>query len=114
MKRLAPFVILAAGAALAGSAAAADVGAGQAKAKEVCQACHGLDGKSISGDYPNLAGQYPDYLAKALRDYQAGRRKNAIMAGMAATLTPKDIENVAAYYAAQPPLLASKPEGHGK
>jgi cytochrome c553 len=113
MTRLASFSILAATLALAGPAAAADLGAGQAKAKEVCQACHGLEGKSISPDYPNLAGQYPDYLAKALRDYQAGRRKNAIMAGMAATLTPKDIDNVAAYYAAQPALLASKPEASG-
>ena len=84
---------------------AADVAAGQAKAKEVCQACHGMDGNSATADYPKLAGQYPDYLAKALRDYQSGRRKNPIMAGMAAPLTPKDIDNLAAYYAAQPPVL---------
>lgn len=109
MKRLASCVILAAGASLALPAAAADVAAGQAKVKEVCQACHGLEGKSISPEYPNLAGQYPDYLTKALRDYQAGRRKNAIMQGMAATLKPADIENVAAYYAAQPSLLQNKP-----
>ncbi len=86
---------------------AADAGAGQVKAKEICQACHGLDGNSATADYPKLAGQYPDYLAKALRDYQTGRRKNAIMAGMAATLTPKDIENVAAYYAVQPAVLTT-------
>jgi len=86
-------------------AAAADLAAGQAKAKEICQACHGLDGNSATADYPKLAGQYPDYLAKALRDYQSGRRKNPIMAGMAAPLTPKDIDNLAAYYAAQPPVL---------
>ena len=30
---------------------------------------------------PKLAGQYPDYLAKALRDYKSGARKNPIMAG---------------------------------
>jgi len=90
-------------------AAAADLAAGQAKAKEICQACHGLDGNSATADYPKLAGQYPDYLAKALRDYQAGRRKNPIMGGMAAPLTPKDIDNLAAYYAAQPAVLANKP-----
>ena len=90
-------------------AVAADLAAGQAKAKEICQACHGLDGNSATADYPKLAGQYPDYLAKALRDYQAGRRKNPIMAGMAAPLTPKDIENVSAYYAGQPAVLANKP-----
>jgi cytochrome c553 len=86
-------------------AAAADLAAGQAKAKEICQACHGMDGNSATADYPKLAGQYPDYLAKALRDYQSGRRKNPIMAGMAAPLTAKDIDNLAAYYAAQPPVL---------
>ena len=46
-------------------------------------------------DYPKLAGQYPDYLAKALRDYKSGQRKNPIMAGMAQGLTDKDIENLA-------------------
>jgi cytochrome c553 len=85
-----------------GDASAADLAAGQAKAKEVCAACHGLDGNSQVPDYPKLGGQYPDYLAKALRDYKSGLRKNPIMAGMVAALTPDDIENVAAYYASQP------------
>jgi cytochrome c553 len=97
-----------AGVAVAGAAGAADLAAGQAKAKEICQACHGLDGNSQTPDYPRLAGQYPDYLAKALRDYKDGRRKNPIMAGMAAPLTDKDIANVAAYYAAQPAVLQVK------
>jgi cytochrome c553 len=87
---------------------AADVGAGQAKAKEICQACHGLDGNSATPDYPKLAGQYPDYLSKALRDYKSGARKNPIMAGFAGALTAKDIDNVAAYYASQPAALARK------
>jgi cytochrome c553 len=86
----------------------ADIAAGQAKAKEVCQACHGLDGNSQTPDYPRLAGQYPDYLAKALRDYKSGARKNPIMAGFAGALTAKDIDNVTAYYASQPPVLVRK------
>ena len=86
----------------------ADVAAGQAKVQQVCQACHGIDGNSQAADYPKLGGQYPDYLAKALRDYKSGARKNPIMAGFAATLTDKDIENVAAYYASQPPVLAKR------
>lgn len=92
----------------AGTAAAADITAGAAKAKEVCQACHALDGNSQTPDYPKLGGQQPDYLAKALRDYKSGLRKNAIMAGFASTLSAKDIENLAAYYASQPPVLAVK------
>ena len=94
----------------AATALAADVQAGAAKAKEVCQACHGMDGNSTVPDYPKLAGQRPDYLAKALRDYKSGARKNAIMAGFAGTLSTADIENVAAYYSAQAPVLYVK--GH--
>jgi len=93
---------------LPGIALGADSAAGLAKAKEICQACHGLDGNSPTPDYPKLAGQYPDYLAKALRDYKSGARKNAIMAGMAGALTANDIDNVAAYYAAQPAVLSRK------
>jgi cytochrome c553 len=92
----------------AAAAGAADMKAGEAKAKEVCQACHGLDGNSPTPDYPKLGGQLPDYLAKALRDYKSGARKNAIMAGFTGTLSAQDIANLAAYYAAQPPVLVVK------
>ena len=90
------------------AAGAADLDAGGAKVKEVCQACHGLDGNSQTPDYPKLGGQRPDYLAKALRDYKSGARKNPIMAGFAAGLSAQDIENLAAYYAAQPAVLVVK------
>jgi cytochrome c553 len=92
----------------ASAAIAADVPAGAAKAKEVCQACHGLDGNSPSPDYPKIGGQYPDYLSKALRDYKSGARKNAIMAGFAGTLSKQDIENLAAYYSSEPPVVETK------
>jgi cytochrome c553 len=103
-------VTLAAAAALASSTAmAADVEAGKKKVQEVCAACHGIDGaQPTTPEYPKLAGQYPDYLAKALRDYKSGQRKNAIMAGMAQGLTEKDIENVSLYFYVQPSNLASK------
>lgn len=90
------------------AATAADLKAGEAKVKEVCQACHGMDGNSPNPDYPKLGGQYPDYLAKALRDYKSGARKNPIMAGFASTLTATDIANVTGYYAAQPAVLATR------
>lgn len=86
---------------------AADVRAGEAKVKQVCQACHGVDGNSQNADYPKLGGQYPDYLAKALRDYKSGARKNPIMGAFAGTLSTADIDNVAAYYAAQPAVLVT-------
>jgi cytochrome c553 len=99
-------VLIAAGCCVA-PVHAADLANGQDKAKQICAACHGLDGNSQVADYPKLAGQYPDYLAKALRDYKSGARKNPIMAGMAAPLTPKDIDDVAAYYAQQTSVLKS-------
>lgn len=107
-RRCATLLVVGAFALAPAAAFAADIAAGQAKVKEVCQACHGLDGNSQVADYPKLGGQYPDYLAKALRDYKSGARKNPIMAGFAGTLTAKDIENVAAYYASQPAVLAKK------
>ena len=86
---------------------AADLAAGKAKAAEVCQACHGTDGNSATADFPKIGGQYPDYLAKALRDYKSGQRKNPIMAGFAKPLTTQDIDNLAAYYASQPAAVTT-------
>ena len=90
------------------AAHAANLDAGKAKAAEVCAACHGADGNSPSPDFPKLAGQHRDYLAKALRDYKSGARKNAIMQGFAAALTTDDIDNLAAYYSAQPAVVFAR------
>lgn len=79
-----------------------DIEAGKAKAV-VCQACHGADGNAgVDPQYPRLAGQYHDYLARALHEYKSGGRKNPIMIGFVATLSDADIENVAAYFASLP------------
>lgn len=86
---------------LACGAHAQDLEAGKKKATEVCAACHGPDGNSATGDFPKLAGQHKDYLAKALRDYKTGARKDPIMSGFAAPLTVQDIANLSAYYASQ-------------
>jgi cytochrome c553 len=77
-----------------------DPAAGKKKA-QTCAACHGQEGMSVDPNYPNLAGQYEDYLIKALADYRAGRRTNVIMAPMAANLSDQDIEDLAAWYASQ-------------
>lgn len=91
-------------------AGAADLNNGKEKATTICAACHGPDGLTvIDPSYPKLAGQYPDYLARALTEYKSGTRKNPIMAGLASTLSKKDIEDVAAYYASLPsPLKSAK------
>jgi cytochrome c553 len=71
---------------------------GKKKVEQVCQSCHGLDGLGINDTYPKLAGQFADYLVKALSDYKTGERKNPIMSGFASSLSEQDIENVAVYY----------------
>lgn len=86
---------------IASSAAwAANPVAGKEKSK-TCAACHGPDGNSAAPDFPRLAGQHYDYLVKALSEYKAGERKNAIMAPQAANLSKRDIEDLAAYFSRQ-------------
>lgn len=75
---------------------------GKAKAAQVCAACHGPDGNKPSApDQPVLAGQYYDYLVRALSDYKSGHRTNGIMKGFAAALSKQDIEDLAAWFSSQ-------------
>lgn len=47
---------------------------------ESCGACHGEDGATpMLPEYPILAGQYPDYITQALRQYRDGQRTNVFM-----------------------------------
>lgn len=100
MKRL---LVVMLGALVAASAQArGNAEKGKQKAAQVCVACHGADGaKPSAPDQPVLAGQYYDYLVRALSDYQNGRRNNAIMKGFAAQLSKQEIEDVAAWFSSQ-------------
>ncbi len=82
-------------------AAAQDIEAGRAKS-QACAACHGADGNSASGMFPNLAGQTWRYLYVQLKDFKEGRRSNPLMSPMAASLSREDMINIANFYAAQP------------
>ena len=86
--------------------AAGNPASGKAKAAQVCAACHGSDGNKPSApDQPVLAGQYYDYLVRALTDYKIGRRSNAIMKGFASQLSAQDIQDLAAWFASQQSAL---------
>lgn len=113
MKRyIAPLLTTFVFSAGAATAATPDLEAGKAKAI-VCQACHGADGNAgTDPQYPRLAGQYRDYLARALHEYKKGERKNPIMAGFVATLSDQDIENLAAYFASLPGSKLGDLHGH--
>jgi cytochrome c553 len=50
---------------------------------------------------PKLAGQYSLYIAKELRNYQAGVRTHQIMNAMSATVSDEDLADISAYFAAQ-------------
>ena len=78
-----------------------DLAKGQATSTNVCAACHTADGSRGSPANPILQGQHPEYLAKQLAEYKAGKRVNAIMQGMSAALTDADMKNVSAFYASK-------------
>ena len=65
-----------------------------------CAACHGADGNSTNPEWPKLAGQGQAYLVKQLMEYRSGKRKNAVMNGMAQNIgSDQDVLDIAAYYA---------------
>ncbi len=79
----------------------ADPAKGQAIAGQVCAACHMPDGNSMIPGNPKLAGQHAEYISKQLASFKSGERKNAIMMGMAAGLSPEDMANVGAWFESQ-------------
>jgi cytochrome c553 len=91
---------------LPAAAASGDAEAGKKKSTP-CAVCHGANGVSASPDFPNLAGQYEDYLYKALTHYANGKRKNPIMAMQVQQLhlSEKDMRDLAAYFSHQQALV---------
>ena len=69
---------------------------GKSKAT-VCLGCHGTSGEG-NGEFPRLAGQHPDYLAKQLADYKNGARNNDAMKAIAGNLSEDDIKALAAFF----------------
>lgn len=68
-----------------------------------CLACHGMDGVgNNAASFPRLAGLDADYIAKQIRDYNAGIRVSAVMQPNVDNLSEQQILDVAAYYASQP------------
>jgi cytochrome c553 len=84
-------------------AAKADPAQAQQIVTKVCAACHAADGNSASPANPVLAGQHADYITKQLVNFKAGERKNPVMLGMSAALSPADMKNLGAYFEGQKP-----------
>lgn len=92
---------IAALALLALEAAATDIERGRKIVAGRCFLCHGMYGESSSEVFPRLATQNATYVAKQLRDFQAGRRKGSTMNDMVAGLTEADMAALGSFFAAQ-------------
>ncbi len=69
-----------------------------------CTACHGPNGNSANPEWPRLAGQNAAYLREQIHAIQANKRPVLVMAGLVTALTPQDIADISAYFAAQTPV----------
>jgi len=84
--------------------AVSDVEAGKALSERSCKACHGLDGKGKGPGIPHLAAQRERYLLASLMEYKEGKRHHSALRELATKMSDADMRNIAAYYAAQPPV----------
>ncbi len=82
------------------AALAADAAAGMQKA-QTCVACHGPEGSSVLPSVPSLAAQPAQFIATQLLMFREGRRNDAQMSPFAKGLSNTDLNNIAAYFAAQ-------------
>jgi len=79
----------------------------------VCAACHAPDGNSVISLNPKLAAQHPEYLEKQLNEFKAGKRANAVMTGIASTLSEEDMKQLANYFSGQK-LTLGQTKANGK
>ena len=100
-------LLAAAAAAVAFDAAAqgapqGDPAAGAQKT-QMCAGCHGIEGWRTAFpevyQVPKIAGQHQAYIVKALQAYKSGERSHPSMRAIAASLSDKDMADLAAYYA---------------
>ncbi len=87
------------------------VRAGNDKGAAACVSCHGAEGAGqAAAGFPRLAGLDKNYLAKQLRDFQAGQRSNPVMRPFAQALSEAEIAAVAEYYSGLPVPAALEPQ----
>jgi len=88
-----------------------DAQAGRNKAA-MCQGCHGIDGYRMAFpevySVPRLGGQHPAYIVKSLQAYKSGARANPTMRSIAASLSDKEMVDLAAYYGGSSTQTAAK------
>jgi cytochrome c553 len=76
-----------------------------ARKNSMCRGCHGIPSwRNAYPPYsvPRLGGQHAQYFVSALQEYKSRARSNSTMQAIAAGLSDQDMEDLAAYYSAQP------------
>jgi cytochrome c len=72
-------------------------------AEKTCLACHGKDGKkTLTADYPKVAGQNAKYAERQMLDIKSGARANgnsAAMKGIMHLVSDAEIKELAAFIA---------------
>ena len=78
---------------------------GKVLALQVCSNCHGVDGNSVSPNFPNLAAQTEPYVIEQLTSFRKHSRLDPAgfeyMWGLSRHLTDEQIKELAAYFASQ-------------
>lgn len=102
VRAIAIVAALAAGMA-AGAAQAQDAKALQLKSlAATCAHCHGTNGRAVEGSaVPGLAGMPAVYFTEQMKAFKAGTRQATIMHQLAKGYSDAQIEQLAAYFAAQ-------------
>ena len=90
---------------------AGDAKAGREKTR-MCAGCHGIVGwrtayPEVYG-VPKIGGQHPAYIVKALQEYKTGERGHPTMSAIAASLSDRDMADLAAFYGGSETQTASK------
>ena len=81
-----------------------DFVSGKAIAGNDCADCHGMDGRGVSSEIPNLTAQPVQYLVEAMHAYRDGGRLHAALQDLITGMSEADIINIAGFYASLPPL----------
>ena len=102
---------LLAAAGLSHAADAGDPAAGKSK-NAMCIGCHGIPyyHTAFPDVYhvPKIGGQHAAYIVKALQEYKSGNRSHPSMRAIAASLSDKDMADLAACYASDAMKSAAK------
>jgi len=68
-----------------------------------CSACHYIDGKSAGPGFPNIAGQYEQYLMRALKLFKENKRESEAMQLIASLHKEQELVILGNYFAKQKP-----------